>query len=352
MKKKNSKRLALIVVGLLLLTVLSVVLVFAPWRVQGAEPALIEKSEGMEDTGDSPEENEKNDRMTILLAGTDRTSGLSDVMMLVSLDRNTGEVWILQLPRDTYVNCGKGSYRKLNGVPSALDGMGETCDFLSESLGIPIHRYLRISPDAFRQAIDAIGGVEIELEQALDYEDPAQGLSIHLPAGKQTLDGAAAEQFVRFRSDYLRGDLGRMDAQKLFLAALFDRIRTDLSPVTVAKLGITLLGKVETNLSLPDLLYLTGDLPALQAEKIYFLTAPGSDVTATTGGSFYVLSAPAMNEILEHSFGGEADGFDKNRVFLYKKSKDFSRIYESYSDYEVVTATGIRENGLGIPRKE
>lgn len=352
MKKINSKRLALIVAGLLLLTILSTILVLAPWRVRGAEAVLSAEPDFLEEKEQAPAQVAKRGRMNILLAGTDRTSGLSDVLMLISLDRDTGEAWILQLPRDTYVNCGVGSYKKLNGAPSALGGMGEFRDFMEEALGVPIHRYVRLSPDSFRQAVDAIGGVEIELEEALYYEDPAQGLSIHLMAGKQKLDGAAAEQFVRFRSDYVRGDLGRMDAQKIFLAALFAQIRADLSPLTMAKLGMALLGKVETDLSLNDLMSLSDEVTELQADKVYFLTAPGSDVRTSSGGSFYVLSAPAMNEILEQMLDGEAGGFDPGRAFLYEKSSKFVEIYENYVPYDVITATGIEEKGLGIQRKE
>ena len=352
MKKINSKWLALIVAGLLLLTVFAAIFALTSWRAYSAEVMFPQNGTGGEENNIPSGQLVEKGRLTVLVAGTDRASGLSDVLMLLSLDRSTGEAWIMQLPRDTYVHCGKGTYRKLNGAPSALGGMGEFRNFMAEALGVPIHRYVRLTPDAFQQAIDAIGGVEIELEEALNYEDPAQGLSIHLPAGKQTLDGAAAEQFVRFRSDYVRGDLGRMDAQKIFLAALFEQLRSDLTPMTVTKLGIALLGNVETDLSLQDLMILSEEITSLQADKVYFLTAPGADVTSTKGASFYVLSAPAMNEILWGRFGGEEQGFDPNKSFLYGKSRDFSEIYEEYAPYEVVTATGIEENGLGIQRKE
>ncbi len=351
MKKINFKRLALIVSGLLLMTVLATIVALIPYSVRSAEIPSAVNGEGKTAETVSPSIPEKG-RLTVLLAGTDRTSGLSDVLMLLTLDRDTGEAWILQLPRDTYVSCGSGNYRKLNGAPSALGGMGEFRDFMAEALGVPIHRYLRLSPDAFRRIVDAVGGVEIELPEALDYEDPAQGLSIHLPAGKQRLNGEEAEQFVRFRADYVRGDLGRMDAQKIFLSALFGQIRSELSPVTLAKLFVALLGEVETDFSVGDLMTLSDEVTSLRGDRIFFLTAPGSDVTSSTGGSFYVLSAPAMNEILPGRFGGTADGFDPKKSFLYARSKEFAKIYGTYAPYRAVTVTGIEAEGLGIQRKE
>ena len=143
MKKINSGWLMLIVAGLLLLTVLSVIFVLSPWQVRGAEATASDETENVESDASVSAQTSRKGRMTILLAGTDRTSGLSDVLMLVSLDRDTGETRILQLPRDTYVKCGSGSYRKLNGAPSALGGMEEFRTFMEESLGIPIHRYIQ-----------------------------------------------------------------------------------------------------------------------------------------------------------------------------------------------------------------
>ncbi len=162
MKKITFKRLILIVSGLLLFTVIATVLALIPWGVRSAAAIPSGDPEERAAETESAPLTEKG-RLTVLLAGTDRTSGLSDVLMLLTLDRDSGEAWVLQLPRDTYVNCGSGNYRKLNGAPAALGGMREFRDFMAESLGIPIHRYVRLSPDAFRQMVDAVGGVEIDL---------------------------------------------------------------------------------------------------------------------------------------------------------------------------------------------
>ena len=349
MKKETWKRVAPMAAGALLLIVIAATLVILPLRTGGVAATPI-TNDGEAESADRSEGAE--DRMTILLAGTDRASGLADVMMLVTLEKRSGKVTILQLPRDTYVNCGAGSYRKLNGVPSALGGMAQAREFLAKSLGVEIHRYLRLSPNAFREIVDALGGVEITLPSALTYDDPAQGLSIRLPAGKQTLNGEAAEQFVRFRADYVRGDLGRMDAQKIFLAALLDKVRNELSPLTVAKLGMAMLGKVETDLSLADVTALAADAGNIPTESVSFVTAPGADVTATTGASFYVLSAPAMDELLAVRFGGQAGGFDREKAFLYARSENFAEIYRRFESYTVFSATEIRQGDLGIATKD
>ena len=301
--------------------------------VLGAFPKRAELQplpEPTERTGGGGEES-----FRFLVAGSDATSGLCDVLMLVSIDRATHEVFVLQLPRDTYANYTEKSYRKLNGAVAELGGMDGFAEFLSEALGVSIDRTLHLSPSAFRTIVDSLGGVEIELPRDLDYDDPAQRLSIHLKAGRQTLDGAAAEQFVRYRAGYAQGDLDRIDAQKLFLSALFHKVST-LGMLGAATLAMKMRGVVDTDLGASDILALSEELFSISSEQVYFVTAPGEAVTATkSGASYYALSAPAMDELLFRYFGAKQGGFDPRGVFLNESYESFRKIYGEYREYSV-----------------
>ncbi len=282
---------------------------------------------------------EGKERFTMLLVGSDDAAALSDVMMLLSIDPNNGEAWGMQIPRDTYAHYSEKGYRKLNGAASALGGMEQLRDFFEDSFGVKIDRYVRLSLEGFRRVVDALGGVEVTLPERLDYEDPAQGLSIHIPEGTQRLDGRTAEQFVRYRSGYTRGDLDRLDAQKIFLSALVRTVRENYSPVTVGKLALNLIGEMETDLTLSDVMTLAPDLLSIEDERIFFVTAPGEDVRSKkSGASFYVLSAKGMQALLSDHFGGKADGFDPNGCFLNKGDEDFSRIYDKEIPYFAASA--------------
>lgn len=273
------------------------------------------------------------DAFRILVAGSDATSGLCDVLMLVSIDRTTNEVFVLQIPRDTYANYTEKSYRKLNGAYAELGGMAGLSEFLSSALGIRIDRTLHLSPSAFRTIVDALDGVEVELPNDLDYEDPAQGLSIHLKAGKQTMNGAEAEQFVRYRAGYAQGDIDRLDAQKIFLSALFQRI-SSLNSFEAARIAMKMRGEVDGNFEATDILLLSGEIRSISPENVFFVTAPGAAVTATqSGASYYALSAPAMEEMLCKYFGAAEGSFDPNRVFLNERYEGFQKIYREYREY-------------------
>jgi len=296
---------------------------------------LPKKEVGAKTTPEPTEWEGERDAFRILVAGSDATSGLCDVLMLVSIDRTTHEVFVLQIPRDTYANYTDKNYRKLNGAYAELGGMAGLSEFLSSALGIPIDRTLHLSPSAFRTVVDALGGVEIDLPRNLNYEDPAQGLSIHLKAGKQTLNGAQAEQFVRYRSGYAQGDLDRLDAQKIFLSALFRRL-SGLGVTEAASLAMEMRGVLDSNLDAGDIFSLSRELLTLTPERIFFVTAPGEATTATqSGASYYVLSAPAMEELLVRYFGVEAGGFDPQSVFLNERYEHFSEIYREYREYSL-----------------
>jgi LCP family protein required for cell wall assembly len=270
----------------------------------------------------------------VLVAGSDATSGLCDVLMLVSIDRVSHEVFVLQIPRDTYAKYTEKSYRKLNGAVASLGGMDGFRDFLSQVFGISIDRTLHLSPSAFRTVVDALGGVEIDLPRDLDYDDPAQKLSIHLKAGAQTLDGAGAEQFVRYRAGYVQGDLDRIDAQKLFLSALFRKIST-LGVFEAATIAMRMRDEVDTDFDTSDIFSLAGELISLSPERVFFVTAPGAAVTARSGASYYSLSAPAMQELLVQYFGATEGEFDTEHVFLNEKNEKFRKIYEEYHAYSL-----------------
>ncbi|MBQ8332111.1 MAG: LCP family protein [Clostridia bacterium] len=330
MSKQNGKKIWLILICVTgTLVLFAALLLFA--RLSRKEETRVFVPSVAEDGTDSVQAKGK---FNVLVAGSDEAAGLSDVLMLLSLDRDTGEVCVLQIPRDTYAAYTDGSYRKINGAANALGGMEPLRDLLSHAFGLEIHRYVRISADAFRKAVDALGGVEIELPFPMNYEDPAQGLYIHLPAGKQVLDGKAAEQFVRYRAGYVRGDLERMDAQKLFLGALFQKVKNSMNPLTAMKLVASLLSEVETDLSMGDFMTLAKEAFSISADQLSFVTAPGEDVIAPkSGASYYVLSARGMDRLLAERFGGREGGFDPDTLFLHENSQALRVIYEKDVPY-------------------
>ena len=275
------------------------------------------------------------DIFSFLVVGKDKVSSLADVIMLVSFDKSNERVCVLQVPRDTYAEYGNGNYYKINGALRTLgaDGM---CDFFENAMGIRLDGYISLDLEGFRNAVDAVGGVEITVEKDLKYSDPTQGLYINLSRGRQVLDGKKAEMLVRYRSGYARGDLDRLDVQKKFLAAMFIDMKSKVNILNIYDVADGVIPYLQTDMSIPELVSLAVSGIAVNDEDICFVTLPGEDaVSSISGASFYVMSAKDSAELIEEYFFVTDKGFDKNGLFLHEGIKKFKDIYNSNKEKEV-----------------
>ena len=181
----------------------------------------------------------------VLVLGTDASGQLTDVMAILHLEGN--RVRLEQIPRDTYNDSPTYGVTKANGL-LALGGPHAVEEEVGRLVGRPVRHHLLINLATLKQLGDAVGGLDINVSKPLYYNDNSQGLHIDLPAGPQRLSGEQLEGFLRFRHDE-DGDLGRMDRQRLAVAALMRRLgQPDLLPRLPALLAAT-GGKLATDLN-------------------------------------------------------------------------------------------------------
>ena len=316
----------------------------------GEVSALDEKDDKNDTEGVGTQVESDDVRLNVLVLGKDNTSGLCDVIMIASYNLSDSSVAVLQIPRDTYAEFTDKSYKKLNGALNELGSERAFCDFLEQTLCVRIDDYVCLELDALGEIVDALGGVEVNVPCDMDYDDPAQKLSIHLKKGMTLLDGDMAEQFVRFRSGYADGDLGRIDAQKIFLAALFSRLRGELSIIEIGSVAAAVSDDVRTSISLSEAIVLAKRVITLPSDRISFVTLAGGGAIATkSGASYYVISRPCAIEIVRDMLGGDADeeSFDPDRLFLNESYTEFERIYTERAEYTVYSADSLEKSGLG-----
>ncbi len=333
--KANIKRAALMSLAVVLAAIIGI-LAFCAFK----------REKNVTYSADVPNETEKTEDeiCNILFLGVDSQAGLCDVMVLVGINFTEGTVTAVQIPRDTYAAYTSADYKKLNGAYTSLGGADKTADFIGDSFGVEIHGYMCINLDTFADIVDAVGGVDINLPCNMYYSDPEQGLYINLKKGYTHLDGNAARQFVRYRSGYANGDLGRIDAQKLFLAAMLEKLVSDFSPALALKISSALDG-VETNMEITDAVSFAARALKLKLDSVRIMTLPGKAAVAEiSGASYYVLSRASCEELFKAYFdGGEFDG---ERVFLNTDYKSFEKIYAEYVEYSVYSVSDILENGI------
>jgi LCP family protein required for cell wall assembly len=172
---------------------------------------------------------------TILVIGDDRRKvdvqqhnpTRSDTMILVRLDPKRGATAMMSLPRDLLVEIPGHGRDKLNAAFSyGEDAL--TLRTIRSLLGIPIHHYVRVTFGGFREAVDRLGCVYVDVDRKYfnDNHPPFGGggpyAAIDVPAGYQKLCGQRALDYVRYR--HLDSDLVRAARQQSFLAQAKDQI--------------------------------------------------------------------------------------------------------------------------------
>ena len=279
---------------------------------------------------DSTAEVFQKERVTrILLLGCDRASGLADSILVVSINEAEKHTSILQIPRDTYAEYTDRDYKKINGALSVL-GEGGIKDFFSSALGVSIHHFAIVKLDLFCKMVDAVGGVDVDVPQKMEYHDPAQNLHISLEEGRQRLDGRAAEHFVRYRSGYVNADLGRLDAQKLFLRAFARRCRELTAPDYFRLAGASLVG-VQTDLGIGDAIRLCKILRECDPDTVPMQTLAGQAVRGQSGAWYYVLNREGacrqINELTYPEAPINLSDFDAKGLFDRVQNPQFHNVY-------------------------
>ena len=211
-----------------------------------------------------PIEAKKDEPINILVMGVDIGGQLTDTIMLMNYNPKNKAINIISVPSDTYILIG-GKPQKINaayGVGNASgsgNGVKYLIDAVEKLLDININYYGKVNYTGFIQIIDAIGGVDMKISNAMDYDDASQNLHIHFKKGETHLNGQKAMEFFRWRKNNTydpknNGDLGRIENQHLFIGKVLEKVK---SPVIVTKLpGImSVIPKhVETNMSASDIL--------------------------------------------------------------------------------------------------
>ncbi len=218
------------------------------------------------------------DKSIVLLMGVDKRAddvGRSDTLMIATIDPRLDQATLLSIPRDTRVKIRGRGYDKINAA-FAYGGVRLTESTVENFLGIDIDHYVMIDTNSFVKIIDAIGGVDIDVEKRMFYEDPWDdngGLVIDLYPGEQHMDGKTAVTYVRYRDS--EGDIGRVKRQQAFMTACMDKVTSPEILPRIPKILREVIDAVETDMSLRQLLELAGALKAAQQNGLETDMVPG-----------------------------------------------------------------------------
>ena len=276
-------------------------------------------------------------RYNFLIVGFDDAYENTDAIILASFNTSKNEASFVQIPRDTYVYYG-GRDMKINGVYPSIkvdkkDEYAALCELsslLSSALGFESDGFVGVSTNAFSRLVDHIGGVDITFPSDFIYKDESGDVDIDIKKGTHHFSGKEALSFVRYRRGYALGDLGRIDAQKLFLSAFITKLKGSINPSVVLKMMCDSGEGFVSNIRVADLFGIVlRKNGRLVDAKIMYANLPGQALTSENT-SYFIANKRASGELF-NALGYGITDFDCDKSFMPRENKNFLDIYNSNS---------------------
>jgi polyisoprenyl-teichoic acid--peptidoglycan teichoic acid transferase len=253
----------------------------------------------------------------ILLMGSDNDGKynfpalLTQVMMVVHIDTVTNQVYMVSIPRDSWVYVPEvGGMHKIDqafflgatGQNSFDNGVRLARLTIEKDYGITIDRYAWVGLSGFASVIDTLGGVDIDVTHPIlddsypddtgngaNPNDPYALKRLDIAPGPQHLNGLQALEYVRSRHADLVGDIGRTQRQQQVLQALKKKLNATNVISNLPQLIQDMQGKVYTDLSEQELIAFANYARTLDYSGIHNLTlgpGQGSQDYGDTGTAY------------------------------------------------------------------
>ncbi|MGC1177282.1 MAG: LCP family protein [Candidatus Saccharimonadales bacterium] len=319
---------------------------------------------------------EDSGRVNILLAGNSADDpghdggDLTDSIMVISIDTKNNKAFLLSVPRDLWTNIDDEGHQKINaayvqgednnfsasGYPNG--GMGLLEQTVSQDLGIPIDYYALVDYNAFRDAVNAVGGIDVNIQSqdSRGLYDPSvdyvtHGPLVKLSNGTHHLNGEQALDLARARGDsyysygFPASDFDRTEHQRQMLVALKSKAVSAgvlANPAKLSSLADALGNNVKTDLKLSEV------------RRLYDLT---KSISGNNIQSLSLNDASGKNLLMSYqTFNGQSalipaaglDDFSDIQAFIKQQTSSDPVVRE---DADVVLLNATETSGLASKKR-
>lgn len=268
-RRKRQRRKIIIVVVIVLLALILIPIAFS-WSKYDKMGKIVINDKDVKINELTPEtEKVMKNYKNIALFGLDNRSmgslerGNSDTIIVVSINKDSGEIKMASVYRDTYLDIDDNQFRKANAA-YANGGPKQAIDMLNRNLDLDITDYVSVDFSALVEAVDLLGGIDLDKLEADEakwlnayvtdtvkntgYEEYVPAVS----AGENVhLNGIQATAYARIR--YVGLDYGRTERQRTVITKMFEKAKQcDL--LTLNKMMDQILPQISTSLSPTELL--------------------------------------------------------------------------------------------------
>ncbi len=239
----------------------------------------------------------------------------SDAMVIVSINKETNEIKMFSVYRDTYLDLGDDV--GLDKVTHAYYYGGPTKALytLNKNLDLNIKEVVVVNWKSVADAVDALGGLDIEVQESEinemnkyisdTYHNIGGSNKKIKSAGMQTLNGNQAVTYARIRKDAVTGDYRRNERMKIVVKAAFDKAKT-MNVSTINKISNEILPEIKTNMASSDMMKL-----ALKLDSYKMTESKGwpYDTRDWNAGTFYGVPSTLSSNVtkLHADFFGQKD---------------------------------------------
>ncbi len=241
-------------------------------------------------------------RINVLVLGV--AKGLSDTIMLCSLDTESNSMSVYSIPRDTYYQRkGKGGANNKINSTYGSGGANGVAKSVQDLTGVPIHYYVEVDYKAVEAIVDSLGGLPVEVPQDMDYDDPYDDLHIHFKKGQVVSKGEDIVRILRYRKNnkgggYKEGDLGRVKMQQHVVSLGIKKVFNWNIVGNMVKLSGPVRKYVKTNMTPKQLVAYAMKVQRVDKSALDIQTIPGTTKNMDNL-SFYVVSDKKMKEQLK-----------------------------------------------------
>lgn len=350
-KKNRALRVVVTVFAVLLVIVAAAI---AWWKIGFIDKPDIPSVKKADTAENGPirtvDDTRKKDFFTFLVIGRDTVGGgNTDTILLASYDIPNQKLDVMSIPRDTMVNV-PWDIKKINSVYNYYGGGEEGIEALdseiSQLVGFVPDYQIVLEWKAVGELVDALGGVQFDVP--VDMKHTADDIVINLKKGPQKLDGNAAMQLVRFRG-YPNADIGRIETQQKFLAAVIKQCLNISNVTRINELAKVFNDNVTMNLKIKHLAWFADKaiFGGLKMENVRFHTMPHDLVDAWSrergGGLSYVVpKTEELVDMVNQYFNPYEDDLKANELDIMFLNKDGS----------IGSSTGkVEDKGAKIAKK-
>jgi len=187
-------------------------------------------------------------KLNLLLLGYQDDEETTDTIILAHLDVDRRTATLVSIPRDTWIAIPGQGKSKINSA-YAYGGAKTTAKVVSGLMGgIPIDATIALQPEGAAQIVDAMGGLNVKVDEDMDYDDNNGQFHVHLKKGERYLTGSQVAGYMRFRHD-AASDFGRVGRQRQVLKLMMDQLSQPQNWAKIPRLISFARKDVKTKLS-------------------------------------------------------------------------------------------------------